>query len=221
MMMKTQLMDSAEFGVANKDHLVGNIYGKKGDAKKYDHTLWKKKVSDDIAIDGVELTEPWIELLAVEQDETWRKSVNLESSSSSMSQSARSPTNVVINAPNHCTNQSDSGMSGPQCSRVSPLARTEDYDSAKSGKSVFSKFGHGMAKLLKSKKGRMDIDTACDSIYSTHVQYSHNTGESTVNISLDVLLIIETILYAGKVIGKQPSAKREAPGYCGCNPSLL
>lgn len=218
MMMKTQLMGSAEFGVANKDHLVGNIYGKKGDAKKYDHILWKKKVVGDIAIDGVELTEPWI---AAEQDETWRKSVNLESSVSSVSQSARSPTNVVTNAPNHCTNQSDSGMSGPQCSRVSPLARTEDYDSVKSGKSVFSKFGYGMAKLLKSKKGRMDVDTACDSIYSTHVEYNHNTGESTVNTSLDILLIIETILYAGKVIGKQPSAKTETPSYCGCNPSIL
>jgi hypothetical protein len=191
--MKTQLTGSAEFGVANRDHFVGNIYGEKRDAKKYGHTQRKKKVLDDIVIDGVELPESWIGLLAVEQD--------------------------GLNAPNRCTKQSGLGMSGP---RVSPLARTDDYDSAKSDKSVFSKFGRGTTKLLKSisKKGRMDVGATCDSIYSPHVEYSHNTGESTVNISLNGMLMIGTIFYAGKFIWKRPSTKREAPGYCGCDPAL-
>jgi hypothetical protein len=201
-MMKTQLMGPAEFGVANKDHMIGNTYGKKGDAKKYGH--WKKKVPDDIVIDGVDLTEPCIELLAAKQDERWRKS---ESSKSSTSQSAGS-TSVVLNAPNYGTKL---GMYGPQCSRVSALTRSDDYDSAKSDKSVFSKFGRGTAKLLKSisKKERTDVGMAYDPpVYSSQVEYSHITGESTVNISLDGLLITEIILYTGKVIRKRPSAQR-------------
>jgi len=112
---------------------------------------------------------------------------NPEFPSTSAPQSARLPANGAPNTPNHRARRSDSRTSdgtSPQTSRGSPRARSDEYGSTKSDKSIFGKFVSGMAKGLgsnSSKKERMEISTPYDPVHLTHVGFNYNTGEFTVS----------------------------------------
>ena len=110
-----------------------------------------------------------------------------EFTNASAPQSARVPSNGVPGTPNHRARRSDSRKSdgdSPQTSRGSPRARSDEYGSAKSDKSIFGKFVSGMAKGLGSNssknKERMEISTPYDPVHLTHVGFNYNTGEFTV-----------------------------------------
>jgi p21-activated kinase 1 len=113
---------------------------------------------------------------------------NPEYPSAGASQSARVPTNGAPSIPNHRARRSDSRTSdgtSPQASRGSPRARSDEYGTTKSDKSIFGKFVSGMAKGLgsnSSKKEKIEISTPYDPVHLTHVGFNYNTGEFTVTV---------------------------------------